>query len=168
MEIDIQQARRRAKELLRDARAGDPDAVARLREDRTPRLTDAQRAIAAELGYRSWPALARSARDADDRSEDVRTTGLSYMPGRPIRVRVRRREHRYDIDDMGGAIEIAGRPRGWRELAERLVRAPGWNISRDGVVFVTAVEGRDIEALVDGTARASLAVLDAVLELGGR
>jgi hypothetical protein len=57
MDIDLEQARRRAKELLRAARAGDPDALAQMRDDRSPRLADAQRAIATELGFPSWAAL---------------------------------------------------------------------------------------------------------------
>ena len=57
MDIDLDQARRRAKELLRAARAGDRGALARMREDRSPRLADAQRAVAVELGFASWPAL---------------------------------------------------------------------------------------------------------------
>jgi ankyrin repeat protein len=57
MEPDLDQARRRAKELLRAARARDPQALARLRDDREPRLADAQRAVAAELGFPSWPAF---------------------------------------------------------------------------------------------------------------
>jgi ankyrin repeat protein len=55
--IDLEQARKRAKELLRRARAGDEDALARLRSDREPRLADAQLAVARELGFTSWPAL---------------------------------------------------------------------------------------------------------------
>ena len=70
MEIDLEQARRRAKELLRAARAGDADAVARMRDDRRPRLADAQRAVAAELGFDSWPALvARVEARSGDRSD---------------------------------------------------------------------------------------------------
>jgi ankyrin repeat protein len=57
MELDLDQARRRAKELLRAARSGDPDALARMRDDRAPRLADAQRAVAADLGFASWPTL---------------------------------------------------------------------------------------------------------------
>jgi ankyrin repeat protein len=53
MELDLQQARRRAKERLRAARRG--ELV--LREDREPRLADAQRSVANELGFPSWPAL---------------------------------------------------------------------------------------------------------------
>jgi ankyrin repeat protein len=57
MELDLDQARRRAKELLRAARARDPEALARFRDDRAPRLADSQRAVAADLGFGSWPAL---------------------------------------------------------------------------------------------------------------
>lgn len=62
MDIDLDQARRRARELLRDARAGDPGALVRMRADRAPRLTDAQRAVAAELGFAFWPALVAHSR----------------------------------------------------------------------------------------------------------
>jgi len=49
--IDLEQARTRAKEALARARAADPT---------TPmRLADAQREIARELGYPSWPRLVR-------------------------------------------------------------------------------------------------------------
>ena len=57
MDLDLDQARRQAKELLRAARSGDVRALARLRSDRTPRLADAQAAVARELGFPSWPAL---------------------------------------------------------------------------------------------------------------
>jgi hypothetical protein len=55
--LDLDQARRQAKELLRAARSGDARALARFRADRTPRLADAQAAVARELGFSSWPAL---------------------------------------------------------------------------------------------------------------
>lgn len=95
----------------------------------------------------------------------VRVTELSYMPGRPVRVSVRRRGHRYDIDDLGTAVAIAGRPTRWREAAQRVVQEVGWNINREGVVFMQAVEGRDIDDLVRRTAEASLAVLQALLDI---
>jgi ankyrin repeat protein len=53
MELDLEQARRLAKERLRTARRG--EVV--LRSDREPRLADAQRSVANELGFPSWPAL---------------------------------------------------------------------------------------------------------------
>jgi hypothetical protein len=68
---DIDQLRRQARELLRAAVAGEPEATARLRtvsERRT--LAAAQLAIAREHGFRSWPALrseAESRRQPADR-----------------------------------------------------------------------------------------------------
>src|SRR4051812_3454222 len=56
--IDLERARRDAKALLRAARAGE----AELRTDRAPALADAQRAVAVELGYASWPALVAGVR----------------------------------------------------------------------------------------------------------
>ena len=59
---DIDQLRRRARELLRAAVAGEPEATARLRavsERRT--LAAAQLAIAREHGLPSWPALRSAA-----------------------------------------------------------------------------------------------------------
>jgi hypothetical protein len=162
MHLDLDQARRNAKELLRAARAGDPDALARMRDDRAPRLADAQRAVAADLGFASWSALITA---TEHTATTVRETGLAYLPGRPVRVSVRRRGNRYDIDDMGAAVAIAGRPPGWLEVAERVVAELGWNVNRTGVVFVQVVEGRDIDALVRRTGAASVAVLDALLEL---
>jgi GNAT superfamily N-acetyltransferase len=56
--VDLARARREAKALLRAARAGEPEAVARVGVD-APKLSDAQLAVARELGARSWPALVR-------------------------------------------------------------------------------------------------------------
>ena len=55
--IDIKRARREAKALLRAARAGDPEALARMRTDREPCRADAQHALARGLGERSWAAM---------------------------------------------------------------------------------------------------------------
>ena len=55
---DIDQLRRRARELLRAAVAGEPDALLRLRTvSERPTLAAAQLAIAREHGLPSWPAL---------------------------------------------------------------------------------------------------------------
>lgn len=56
--LDLDQARRRAKELLSAARTGEADAVRRVRR-RDPRLADAQHAVAREHGYDSWADLVR-------------------------------------------------------------------------------------------------------------
>ena len=103
--------------------------------------------------------------EAAARSGIVRDTGLTYTPGRPILVSVRRRGIRYDIDDMGGAVAVAGRPPGWLEAAERVVAELGWNVNRKGVVLVQVVEGRDIDDLVRRTGEASAAVMEALFAL---
>src|SRR5205085_10645069 len=57
---DLDQARRRAKELLRSARAGDSAALDRLAAVSAPlTLAGAQLALAREFGQPSWSALVR-------------------------------------------------------------------------------------------------------------
>jgi hypothetical protein len=60
----VEHHRKAAKDLLRDARAGHPHALERLREalGHLPdhvRLADAQRAIAREHGHGPWAAFRR-------------------------------------------------------------------------------------------------------------
>lgn len=61
MRINLEQARKRAKELVRDGQAA--------------KLADAQRQIARELGFRSWPALVASQRTSTDRLKDAVRAG---------------------------------------------------------------------------------------------
>ena len=65
-----------------------------------------------------------------------------------------------------GAVAVAGPPAGLARggRARRRRRSAGTS-SRDGVVFVQAVEGRDIDALVRRTGEASAAVLEALFAL---
>jgi hypothetical protein len=253
--LDLDQARRQAKELLRAARSGDARALARFRADRTPRLADAQAAVARELGFSSWPALvagvpddARGFHEATalhqaglwgqagtlrlliDRGADVgavtgppagdgeqewtaldwtawgsvettgvaerqaayrecvaallgagvriserapighlideiRETGRDYLPGKPVRVRIRLRGPNVDVDDLGGAVAAAGVPPGWLDAARRAVAALDWNVRRSGVVFMQAPRGRALEWIISRTAEASVAVCDAILQL---
>jgi hypothetical protein len=93
--------------------------------------------------------------------------GLAYLPGEPVRVLVRRRGVRYELGDEGRAVKIAGRPRGWHALAERIVAEDGLNVARDGRVFVIVTEGRDMDALAARVADTSLRVCDALLDLEG-
>jgi ankyrin repeat protein len=69
--IDLEQARKRAKELVRAARAGEPEAVSRL--GASPRLADAQRAVANDLGHSSWADLKHRI-EAERASFDERVT----------------------------------------------------------------------------------------------
>jgi ankyrin repeat protein len=72
---NLEQQRKRAKDLLRAARAGDPEAIARMQAVRADaatapralRLADAQLAVARGAGFESWPKLV-----ADLQARDVR------------------------------------------------------------------------------------------------
>jgi ankyrin repeat protein len=59
--VNLEQLRKQAKELVRAARAGDEQALARVRAHAPVRervaLADAQLTLAREHGYASWPAL---------------------------------------------------------------------------------------------------------------
>jgi hypothetical protein len=57
------------------------------------------------------------------RGEIELDTGLEYARGRPVRVHVRKRGIRYELDDLGGALAAAGDPDGWMPVAERVVAA---------------------------------------------
>lgn len=100
--------------------------------------------------------------EQDDGETSVET-GLSYGSARPVTVRVRRRGQRYDLDDDGVAVTLAGEPEGWLEVAEGLMAAHGLNIDRRGVVSVPAVEGRDLAALVLAVADTSLSLYTSLL-----
>jgi ankyrin repeat protein len=58
--MNLEQLRKQAKELVRAARAGDAEALARL-DGREPILARAQLVLAREHGYPSWPALVAAA-----------------------------------------------------------------------------------------------------------
>src|SRR5580693_8884776 len=78
--LNFEQQGKRAKELLKAARAGDPEALARFKSP--PRLAEAQYLIAKELRFDSWAALkrhiaamtlAREAMNASVLDSDLRT-----------------------------------------------------------------------------------------------
>jgi hypothetical protein len=112
-------------------------------------------------------ALAAARATWGERGEVDLDMGVDYARGRPVRVRVRKRVRRYSLDDRGAAVTGAGTPRGWLAVAERVVAEEGLNVNRRGLVFVQAVEGRDLDALAAKVAETSLAVHMALLELDG-
>jgi hypothetical protein len=99
-------------------------------------------------------------------SERLVEPGPEYADGEPVRVRIRKRGRRYVIDD-GGAAWTKAHASGRTALrtAERVVAEDFLNVNRSGVVFVPAVEGRDIDALSARIAACSRAVYAALLEL---
>jgi hypothetical protein len=110
-------------------------------------------------------ALGRVQQVVGERGEFDLDTGLAYSGGDLILVQVRKRGHCYDLSDAGGAIARAGKPAGWFDELERLVAADGFNVNRSGVVFVPAVEGRDIAMLALRLASVSRTAYLTLLEL---
>jgi hypothetical protein len=110
-----------------------------------------------ELGVEGW---------ADD-GEAALETGVEYRPGEPVRVRIRKRGRRWGVDDLGRAVELAGRPDGWQAAAERAVAEEGMNVNRAGLVFVPVVErpDRDLARIALRLGDASHAVYVELLEL---
>jgi hypothetical protein len=90
-------------------------------------------------------------------------TELTYRPGETVDVVVRKRSWRFDISDGGRAVELAGRPTSWAEVAERVVAAHALNVNRRGVVFVQSSEAR-LEGLVARVAACSEALFQELLE----
>ena len=166
--------RSEAKALVRAVRAEEAAAIERAEAvvgDRVRRrfvLADAQFVVAREHGHRSWAALRRhvlplAALAEEERGEAVVDSGLAYGDGEPVEILVRKRLHRYLLTDRGRGVAKAGKPPGWREVAERA--AEPMNVDRQGAVFVPAVEGRDLESLLVRLADASRAVHEALLVL---
>ena len=100
---------------------------------------------------------------AEERGEAVVDSGLAYGDGEPVEILVRKRLHRFLPSDRGRAVAKAGKPDGWLEVAERA--AEPMNVDRQGVVFVPAVAGRDLESRLVRLADASRAVHEALLVL---
>lgn len=72
--MNVEQLRKQAKELLRQARAGEEEALSRL-GGRGPILANAQLALAREQGYPSWPALVAAAEAGTDAFLEAATSG---------------------------------------------------------------------------------------------
>jgi 2-polyprenyl-3-methyl-5-hydroxy-6-metoxy-1,4-benzoquinol methylase len=156
--LDLGHARRRAKELLAAARAGDAGALARLPRRRPhPQLSDAQFAIATELGFASWPALVHAlerARDVAryractaDAIEWDRVERMTLVPFLPDGALV--------LVDNDGRLFLPhdARQPGEHPLADAPLRialdVAGFR--RQGThPFATADRGRDVALWVDG------------------
>jgi hypothetical protein len=175
---DVEHYRKQAKALVRAFRDGDSPAVQRAVAALGPRarerfqLSDAQHVIAVEHDHSSWADFRRACETSGldalaelERGEIVLPSELRYTEVRPVEVFVRKRLHRYAIDDGGAAVRLAGKPRGWLAVAEEVVEELHLDVNRRGVVFVGTVYPRMLESLVSRVADASLVVYEALLEL---
>ena len=167
--MDLERYRKDAKALVRAFRAGQEQAASRAaavlgaRATERFQLSDAQHVIAVENGYRTWPELKRAAEAAAGVS--IVDTGLEYRPGEPVRLRVDVHRFPYVRDDAR-AVALAGRPDGWRAVAERIARGRDVNVNRVGVLSLPVVPaGPGFDAIVDRVATTSLELYEELLEL---
>jgi hypothetical protein len=176
---------------------GDGDAGERVarhgREIEPLTLDEARRVIAKEHGNRTWNELSiivesrlrfapdheerfgallaafESARAAwGERGEARLDTGLRYGGARPLVIHARRSPGHYSFSDEAGAVDAAGRPRRWLDVAREVVDADAMNMNLRGVVSMGATDRRDtawLHSIAARMADTSLAVYQALLEL---
>ena len=100
------------------------------------------------------------------REERIVDTGLEYVPGDRVRLRVVHRDRRTSISDGGAALERAGQPAGWRDTARRIADDLIVNVSRQGIVSLPVVQcGPSEEVVVRRIGEASLALYRDLLDL---
>jgi len=103
---------------------------------------------------------------AHEQPVQVIDSALEYVPGDPVRVWARHRDHRITVSDRGAALERVGAPDGWRHACARVLAELDVNITRGGVVWLPVVPiGPAEEAVARRVARASLIFFQELLEL---
>jgi ankyrin repeat protein len=117
--VNLEQLRKQAKELVRAARAGDAEALARL-GDLPPILASAQTVLAREHGYPSWPALVRAVEADADAFVVAATSGRRERAERLLAARPEIERDRWARLVLGrgfdGDPNEVGGPRGWAPL----------------------------------------------------
>jgi ankyrin repeat protein len=102
--LNLEQQHKRAKDLLRAAREGDADALARIRavridagtDSRPLQLSDAQLTIARELGFDSWPKLTA---ELEERDVDAFREAVSRGDGARLQQLLRLSHVRQHLND---------------------------------------------------------------------
>ena len=96
--------------------------------------------------------------------EDVAvSTDLRYGPDAAVEVVVRKRSWRFDVSDGGRAVELAGTPKEWPDVAGDVVERYALNVNRRGVVFVQANERR-LDSVIERVAECSVALHEELLD----
>jgi len=126
--INLEQQKKRAKDLLKALRAGDAGAISRFAQHHPKvgageppaglfRLSDAQLVIARELGAPSWPALKSHVSDLD-RSREAMNSGQVSPDGdlRTLHVRCG--------IDLKGSLETAGFTGAFLEYSDPVCQGP--------------------------------------------
>jgi GNAT superfamily N-acetyltransferase len=161
--IDLERARRDAKALLRAARAG--ELV--LRTDRAPVLADAQRAVALELGFASWPALVSGVRgeallDAAGagRASDVYRL---LVDGAPANARDGAGRTALHVAAAGGFADVVDVLIGWTPVDCEAVDDSGRVASSDDPVVAKMLALREVPPDADAALGEAMCAADAAL-----
>jgi ankyrin repeat protein len=117
--VNLERLRKQAKELVRAARAGDEDALARL-GDLPPKLASAQLVLAREHGYRSWPELVHALEAGADAFVVAATSARRDRAERLLAAQPEIERDRWAGLVLGrgwdGEPNEVGGPRGWAPL----------------------------------------------------
>jgi ankyrin repeat protein len=117
--VNLEQLRKQAKELVRAARAGDADALARL-DGREPILARAQLVVAREHGYASWPALVTAVEASAETFVLAATNGQRTRAEALLAARTEIADDPWARLVLGrgweGDARTPGGPRGWAPL----------------------------------------------------
>jgi ankyrin repeat protein len=105
LNLDLEQLRKQAKELVTAARAGDPQALTRI-GDLPVKLASAQTALAREHGYANWPALVHEYTEQPFRTDleyyEGRAEGIATVNGVPLASARRDLAQRHGYQSWGG------------------------------------------------------------------
>jgi ankyrin repeat protein len=184
--FNLEQARKRAKELLRAARTGDASAVERIGVEE-PRLADAQWAIAREAGFASWPRLVAH----DEAATATRAERADRLVAAAIDGRRERAEALLAADPslveatawtklvLGETVDVdpnePGGPRGWPPLAyvcqsvfrDDPQRAPGV-LAAARRLLAAGADPNDGESLYHATEAQGTALVELLVEHGAQ
>lgn len=117
--LNLEQQRKRAKELLKQTNSGDATARERLRQSLTqipeePKLSDAQRVVALEAGFPSWPRLKHHIEALEFAQRNIGVSGDQDMPTLHIRCG----------SDIQQGLKIAGFQGDFLEFADPFCTGP--------------------------------------------
>ena len=122
--LNLEQQRKRAKELLKGIKASDADSVERFTRSLSkvpdaPKLSDAQRVVALEAGFPSWPQLKQHIEALEFALKNTGSVGDRDLPTLHIRCG----------NDIQHGLKIAGFQGDFLEFADPFCTGPVPNLS---------------------------------------
>lgn len=135
--LNLEQQRKRAKELLRDIRAEKPDALARANQtghkvtSSNTQLADAQLIIARENGFASWPKMKSHIDRMTERTRQITS-------GKPPILDTQNTLHLRCGSDIRHGLEIAGFVGEFLEFADPFCQGPVPDLPLDQFIEIRA------------------------------